>query len=822
MKKNCTIVLLVLFLLISFKGIAENKPIGTWTVHPSFAAPAQKVIDTENMVYFLSGNKLFSYDKKNDENYSYTIGNKLSDSDITDIYYNYDKNYLFIAYKSGNIDLLYSDGDIANMSDIVDATTINPPLTINSVAFDGDKIYVATAFGLVIFNESRHEVIQSGIYNHSINAVTVMGDNIVVHYDGYFWFADKNGSLVKFDKFKKLYGYTVPKELIPVSDNKMLVRINDGSYYITMHTIDFETCKQVGWKGYRPTSSYIYSTLSYTSRGKDGIIYFVDNNKLCAIDGDYTAATFTYLCDLPEELKGCKIGTYNGANAIWSLDKDGIACHSISADGGVTVRMERFRPEEFSVNSVYYFYPTLDNKYLYIQNLGSTAYKFEGATIGTNIAQNTSRINLTTGEFEDMTLYPVDTRINQNSTADWYKYATTHTGLASDSNNPDTYFLPTRNEGMFKVNNGKYVGRYDENNSPVKLTDNRWILYGAAIDRGGNLWAMTDNRLQTQLPLIVLPAAKCKLNPEDVKTEDWFIPDVSSVDYWGGQDAMFLICKKSNMIFVVTHGNDYQLFAYDTRGTFNDFSDDRFYLWESFIDQDGNKLTPARKNCLVEDHDGKVWIGTNEGVIEISSPSNAINPSMTVNHVKVPRNDGTNTADYLLGTDNVMSISVDASNRKWIATYGSGLFLVSPDGHEILENYTSDNSPLTDNNVNAVYANPNSSTIYIGHRSGLITYSTDASPAEEDYSNVYAFPNPVRPDYTGPIYVRGLMDNSLVKIADVSGNVIFQGRAEGGLFAWDGCTAAGKRVKTGVYYVMVSQNASGSSSGAVTKIMVVN
>ena len=87
---------------------------------------------------------------------------------------------------------------------------------------------------------------------------------------------------------------------------------------------------------------------------------------------------------------------------------------------------------------------------------------------------------------------------------------------------------------------------------------------------------------------------------------------------------------------------------------------------------------------------------------------------------------------------------------------------------------------------------------------------------------MYAFPNPVRPDYTGPIYVRGLMDNSLVKIADVSGNVIFQGRAEGGMFAWDGCTASGKRVKTGVYYVMVSQNASGSASGAVTKIMVVN
>ena len=104
----------------------------------------------------------------------------------------------------------------------------------------------------------------------------------------------------------------------------------------------------------------------------------------------------------------------------------------------------------------------------------------------------------------------------------------------------------------------------------------------------------------------------------------------------------------------------------------------------------------------------------------------------------------------------------------------------------------------------------------------LFVYSSDASPAAEDYSDIYAYPNPVRPEYSGSITIKGLMDNSLVKIADVQGNVIWNGRSEGGLAVWDGCDAAGNRVRSGVYMVYASQNASGSSSGAVTKIVVIN
>ncbi len=90
----------------------------------------------------------------------------------------------------------------------------------------------------------------------------------------------------------------------------------------------------------------------------------------------------------------------------------------------------------------------------------------------------------------------------------------------------------------------------------------------------------------------------------------------------------------------------------------------------------------------------------------------------------------------------------------------------------------------------------------------------------ESYGDIVAYPNPVRPDYSGDITIKGLMDNSLVKIADSNGNVVMQKRSEGGMVTWDGCNQSGRQVRSGVYYVFASQNSDGNS-GAVTKIVII-
>jgi hypothetical protein len=202
------------------------------------------------------------------------------------------------------------------------------------------------------------------------------------------------------------------------------------------------------------------------------------------------------------------------------------------------------------------------------------------------------------------------------------------------------------------------------------------------------------------------------------------------------------------------------------------------------------------------------------------NPAQAFSGNFRVNHIKVPRNDGTGMADYLLDGIQVNGIAVDGANRKWIATQSSGLFLVSPDGTQIIKKFNTTNSPLATNTVYKVCCNPNSNSVFITTPAGVYEYFSDSTPAETSYSNIYAYPNPVRPDFAGEVTITGMMDNSLIKIADASGNVIRQLKSTGGMATWDCCDQNGERVKTGVYMVLCSQ-ANGSGNAVVTKIAVI-
>ena len=262
----------------------------------------------------------------------------------------------------------------------------------------------------------------------------------------------------------------------------------------------------------------------------------------------------------------------------------------------------------------------------------------------------------------------------------------------------------------------------------------------------------------------------------------------------------------------------------DTKGTLRT-SDDKVVKFTGVTDQDGNVIKLYTKTSLLKDRNNHVWIGTDAGVYILKDAKNLVDDSsnyLSVTRPKVPRNDGTNYADYLLDTDKIVCMAVDPTNRKWIGTAGSGMFLVNESGTEIIEEINKDNSPLVSNTITMIACDPKGNEVLIGTPEGLFLYSSDASPAADDYSEVIAYPNPVRPEYSGMITIKGLMDNSLVKIADIKGNVVWNGRSEGGLAVWDGCDAAGNRVNSGVYMVYTSQNASGSASGAVTKIVVIN
>jgi hypothetical protein len=173
-----------------------------------------------------------------------------------------------------------------------------------------------------------------------------------------------------------------------------------------------------------------------------------------------------------------------------------------------------------------------------------------------------------------------------------------------------------------------------------------------------------------------------------------------------------------------------------------------------------------------------------------------------------------------LGDTDINDIVVDGANRKWFATSNSGIILLSADGLEIIEQHTEENSPLISDNVLDLEIDHNTGEMFIITDIGMMSYRTDATYEDTEYSNVTVFPNPARPEYGGPITIQGIRYNSDVKITDISGNLVYATTSNGGTATWDGKTLTGERVSTGVYLIWTAANE--GKGRKVGKVLVVN
>ena len=242
--------------------------------------------------------------------------------------------------------------------------------------------------------------------------------------------------------------------------------------------------------------------------------------------------------------------------------------------------------------------------------------------------------------------------------------------------------------------------------------------------------------------------------------------------------------------------------------------------YNTFVNQDGTSYEVTNVYCVCEDLEGNIWMGTNQGPFMIQK-SEVGQASVTFQQIKVPRNDGSDYADYLLSGVSTSSIAVDGGGRKWFCTNGAGAFLISADNLTQLQYFTTANSKLLSDNITSVSINNETGEVFFLTENGLCSYMSDASVSNSSMSkdNVYAYPNPVTPDFTGLITIVGLSLNADVKILSPSGKLIAEGRSNGGTFTWDGCDRDGKKVASGVY--MVATATSDGSKGTVCKIAII-
>ena len=719
MKKALFIILAILPMVMK-----AQLAVGEWKVYPVFANNVTRMLDTPEKVYYISEGNLFSYDKNTDESYSYSVVNKLNENEIHNVYYNKENKYLLVAYKSGNIDLLYDNGKVINMPEIKDAV-LGTEKTINDVCFYENRIYVATDFGLVIFDDQKHHVIESGIYNKKIRSVEVHGGSIIICKDSSIYISSVDTKHNTENSFSFLYGWIA--EDMKIINNKIIIIANYGTY-TTLRLGDIDVVN----KSISNLIDVSVNDVKLLNEDKEGV-YTFNASTLVKFDSDGNYEKV----NLPTELQGKQIALWEGLNSVWVGDKLGVSNLDISGDT-ITVLKGNFTPESTSVKKVFFLHRGNSGK-IYLSNSGSNdIYQTKGwQRTQINIVNNGGVENITPAVF---------TSSNKNGASYSYKVISDSYKIMEDPDDANVYYVGSFWDGVCKVKNNEDITCYNWLNSTITTIAGGYACVAPAFDfdKNNNLWVFSAIDKTTNPALHMLSSAARK--KDEVAKTDWV--SVKLGDIKGGKDNKILACKKSNM-FIISDGLwDGNLVGYDTKGTYENTSDDTYMIWSKFIDQDGKNFDPIHICAIVEDQNGKVWLGTDNGVVEITKPANLTNEAMTINRIKVPRNDGTQLADYLLETLYVTSIAVDGTNKKWLGTLTSGVYLVSENGDEILEHFTAENSSLPSNTIYSLACDPNSNSVFIGTDVGLVEYSSATAPASADYSNVYAYPNPVRPEYT--------------------------------------------------------------------------
>ena len=362
---------------------------------------------------------------------------------------------------------------------------------------------------------------------------------------------------------------------------------------------------------------------------------------------------------------------------------------------------------------------------------GDVAWNNQGRPLQISIFENNNWENITSGSLKD----PMRALI--------------------DRDDPNHFFVSTWGWGLLEYKNNNLIHQYAGPPSPLQtiIPGQPYVrICGMAMDKTGNLWIT-----QTEVPesiKVLKPDGTWIVNPVPIDA-----PTIGDI----------LITKNGYKWIILPRG--YGLFILDDNNTPENFTDDRY---RKMLVKDSDNKIFSMIYSIAEDLDGNLWIGTDQGPLIYYNPDNVLDTDLRAFRVKLPRNDGTNLADYVLGTEMITSIAVDGANRKWLGTNSSGAYLLSPDGTKKIYNYNEQNSPILSNNVVALSVDNKTGEIWFGTSKGIQSLRTDAVEGGEKFNNVYTFPNPVREDFTGDVTITGLIRDSQIRITDISGNLVFE------------------------------------------------
>ena len=791
MKKPCLSVFLLLSVLsagFTFSLSAQTNPpvaIGQWREHIPYNR-AISLADTPDKIYCASVFGLYSYHKSDGELNLYSRLNGLSDYEIAKIRYNADKKILFIAYQSSNIDLILQDNSIVNLSDIKRKNIIGGK-KINDVLFIGNKAMVCCEFGIVVVDLDRLEIQDTYYIGLNGKSVNVQG----LSTDGTSFMAACDSGIYKATiTDPNIFNYTAWTKDNQISD---------------------------------PDANYTSTT------SLQGKFFVVKTNDAYDKDSLFVYNNGTWQPFLADGLEGATIDSYNNLLLYRTYFKIG----AYDASGTLVQSVNNYFYTNARLNSG--FYDQASNVFWVADyNNGLVRVTFapnNGQVIVPNGPQSEANWAMDSkngdlwvasgslngdapnyNQANGCYLFSENSWKSFNRTTDSLYNAYLSNGspslvaVAVDPSDSKHAFIGGWGGGLLEYRREGGVQIYNESNSALHAYTGRpgyIITGGLTFDNDNNLWVASGGSPQ---PLAV--------RRSDGSWESFVIPSAEFTSFGLYQ----IIVDDYNQKWIIAKegastGQGIGVFTENDAQNPNDNSFKRLYT-----DVGKGGLPDMFVRAMAKDKDGAIWVGTNKGVGVFYNPGNVFSGSNFDAQKIIIQQDGYN--QYLLESEFVTAVVVDGANRKWFGTYSGGAFLMSADGTKQLLHFTTDNSPLPSNNINAIAVDDRTGEVFFGTEKGIISYRGDATEGKEYCADYYVYPNPVRHEYTGPIAVRGLVENADVKIADISGNVVYHTKANGGQAIWYGTNFNGERVQTGIYTVFIT-NEDGSET-CTTKVLLAN
>lgn len=752
---------LLLLLLVSGLGSAQDFT-DRWMGHFSF----NRIVDIEQTpqeIYAASENAVFVYDIATRTFNTITTVNGLSGDRISQIFYRESEDQLIIGYDNGLLQIV-QDNTVLDVVAIRDKQVIDPDRKrINEFKQNGNLLYIATDFGIAIYDLDRLE----------FNDTYFIGDNgaqlrirSIEIFDGFLYAATNDAGirradisdpfLIDFMNWNQVNSGAFD-EVIAL--DSQIYAINTGGFLLNLATNFFVST------GYRFPSRSVDATVINNQLTVAG------TNFLQVLDSNI--AVVTDLRDINGTAYRFTAGNSSNGDIYIGTDQDGmirVGSNNTNTDFIVADGPTRNRAFSLSTtpNVLWVGYGDYDIFY----------DPFPLEQFGISRLSEEEWINYT----------PEDV-LNISSIS----------SITINPENPDELYLNSMHNGQLQFIDGTAVELYGINNSSLSSIlppSSEFVrIPDSEFDDQGDLWALAsqvDVGLNRRSP-------SGQWTGIDLSDE---FPTISNTSL-----SKMVITRSGNIIFGTT---SIGVVAYDPE-------QNRYGNLTEEIQQ-GN-LTNNYVGALTLDQNGQLWIGSNLGLRVLFNANSILSENPTDARAIIIE-DQNGIPRELLADEAVLDIEVDGNNRKWVATGSSGAFLFSPSGQETIFQFTKDNSPLPSNGVNDIAIDDATGRVYFATDNGIVSFQGDrTSQPSDDLENVFAFPNPVKPGFNGNVTIDGLTDRARIKITDIEGNLVFEVISQGGSVQWDTTSFSGNLVASGVYMLLISTD--DNIETTVSKIMII-